>query len=165
MASKRSVKLGNRALYPRASKPASIRAFVAFYQIDSSLRKRKSRPQMIDVFRKYSFARLGLRSLLRFNHYPAQVSSPCARQACARNGVSCLREVSFLDAYAVVLTVISSPSTPPPKLQREGQGQQAATERQRCADSLAFATRPLADIDTLFLHQLSASYQGLWVLS
>jgi hypothetical protein len=64
-----------------------------------------------------------------------------------------------------VLTVISSPSTPPPKLQREGQGQQAATERQRCADSLAFATRPLADIDTLFLHQLSASYQGLWVLS
>jgi hypothetical protein len=94
--------------------------------------------------------------------FPAQVSSPCARRACARDGVSCRREVPFLDAYAVVLTVISSPSTPPPKPQREGQGQQAATERQGRADSLAFASRPLGDMGTLFLHQLSASYQGLW---
>src|SRR5260370_21621822 len=119
---------------------------------------------MMDLCRKYSCARLGLRSLLRCSQYAAQVSSPCARQACARNGVSCHREVPFLDAYAVVLTVISSPSTPPPKPQREGQGQQAATERQGCADSLVFASRRLPDIDILFLHQLSASYQGLWVL-
>src|SRR5260370_17640376 len=101
---------------------------------------------MMDLCRKYSCARLGLRSLLRFSHYAAQVSSPCARQACARNGVSCHREVPFLDAYAVVLTVISSPSTPPPKPQRECQGQQAPTERQQSASSFVFASNRLSNI-------------------
>lgn len=79
--------------------------------------------------------------------------------ACARNGVSCRREVPFLHAHAVGLTAISSPSTPPPKLQTAGQGQPSATERQGRADSLVFASRPLAGIDTFFLRQPSTGFK------